>query len=85
LLTVYREKKMSEQNPTTTAANKPKYAWCVNDLPDNDLSVNEDTPCKPPPLTRMSTGAIIDGVFVTKDEMMHKMEKESDKAKEKKD
>jgi hypothetical protein len=24
-------------------------------------------------------------VFVTKDEMMHKMEKESDKAKEKKD
>jgi hypothetical protein len=33
----------------------------------------------------MSTGAIIDGVFVTKDEMMHKMEMESDKAKEKKD
>lgn len=78
---------MSEQKPTITTAdaNKPKYAWCVNDLSDNDLSLNEDMPTKPPPLTRMSTGAIIDGVFVTKDEVMHKMEMESDKAKEKKD
>jgi hypothetical protein len=72
---------MSEQKPTITTAadaNKPKYAWTI-------MPVNEDMPCKPPPLTRMSTGAIIDGVFTTKDEMMFKMKMESDKDKEKKD
>lgn len=80
-MTVYREKKMSEHKPTITTpdTNKPKYAWCVNDLPNKDLC--EDMPTKPPPLTRMSTGAYIDGVFMTKDEMMFKMKIESDKEK----
>ncbi len=70
---------MSEQKPTI-ASYKPKYAWTAT---DKDLS--DDTPCRPPPLTRMSTGAYIDGVFMTKDEMMFKMKMESDKVKEKKD
>jgi hypothetical protein len=69
---------MSEEKPTTTATSSvsastssvstssAKYAWCVSDIQDNDV-----LPTKPPPITRMSTGAIIDGVFMTKDEMMH--------------
>lgn len=69
---------MSEQKPTTVIGYESKY-----DMSDKDLS--EDTPCRPPPLTRMSTGAYIDGVFMTKDEMMFKMKMESDKVKEKKD
>ena len=62
---------MSEQKSTTT-----KYAWTVN-----DLSTANDLPAKPPPITRMSTGAIIDGVFMTKDEMMFKMSMDADKKK----
>ena len=57
-----------------TSSASVKYAWCVSDIQDND-----DLPTKPPPITRMSTGAYIDGVFMTKDEMMNKM----DAAKEK--
>ena len=61
---LYREKyKMSEQKPTI--ATMPFNAWTAT---DKDLS--EDTPSRPPPLTRMSTGAYIDRVFMTKDEMM---------------
>ena len=75
---------MSEQKPTIVATSSGgtssggtssvKYAWCVSDIQDND-----DLPSKPPPLTRMSTGAIINGVFMTKDEMMNKMD--ADKGK----
>jgi hypothetical protein len=76
---LYREKyKMSEQKPSNVIGYEPKYEQSIKDLSD-------DTPCRPPPLTRMSTGAYIDGVFMTKDEMMCKMKMDSDKAKEKKD
>lgn len=69
---------MSEQKPSTVIGYEPKYEQSIKCL-------SEDTPSRPPPLTRMSTGAYIDGVFMTKDEMMFKMKMESDKVKEKKD
>ena len=76
---------MSEQKLTTTSSD----TWSVNDLPIDEKLSNADgmdLPTRPPPpLTRMSTGAYIDGVFTTKDEMMHKMESSKVKEKEKND
>jgi len=64
----------SASGGTSSASASVKYAWCVSDIQDND-----DLPSKPPPLTRMSTGAIINGVFMTKDEMMNKMDADKEK------
>ena len=76
---------MSEQKLTTTSSD----TWSVNDLPIDEKLSNADgmdLPTRPPPpLTRMSTGAYIDWVFTTKDEMMHKMESSKVKEKEKND
>ena len=78
---------MSEQKLTTTSTSSD--TWSVNDLPIDEKLSNADgmdLPNRtPPPLTRMSTGAYIDGVFTTKDEMMHKMESSKVKEKEKND
>jgi hypothetical protein len=72
---------MSEHNQDITNATMLSNAWSSS----ADKNLSEDTPCRPPPLTRMSTSVCINGVIMTKDEMMYKMNMDTDKANEKKD